>query len=106
MFAVILIGVLWARIAITIEQYSEKQSELSNLGTVILEGHMKLDDRNASSAEHVAFDHRVETAVQSVRHEADERLWWNIGFTLGLLTSLNYLLQLLNRSMIYVAYGD
>ena len=105
MFAITLCVGLLIRISVTIDDYGEKDGRLSSATGDFLDGEMKLG-QHASPAEHQALNQHYEDASKHIRQEADEELWWNNGFTIGFLISLNYILQSLYRAIIYVAYGN
>ncbi|MGD0798330.1 MAG: hypothetical protein ABR910_11460 [Acidobacteriaceae bacterium] len=105
MFAVALLAVLLIRISETIDDYDEKDGELSSEALEFAHQEMKPDHR-ASPAQREALNNYFEEISANVDHQADQRLYWDVLFTFGLLTSLSYVLQSVYGAIIWAAYRN
>ena len=105
MFTVILLAVLLLRISETIDNYDQRDSGFSSAALQFAHQEMK-PDHKVSPEQRRALDRYLEAVTANVDHEADERLWWDLLFTFGLLTSLSYLLQALYGAVIWTVYRD
>jgi hypothetical protein len=106
LFAVALTAELLMGIWVTVEEYSEKNTQLSSVTSDYVDAKAKQIDQNASPDGNQAINQHYEELIKSIKHDADVSLWWDIGGTLGILGVLSYVLQLLYRTVIYVAYGN
>jgi hypothetical protein len=75
------------RISETIDYYSEKDGQLSSAAGELLDAEMK-PDQNATQAEHQALNKHFQEVSRNIDREADERLCWKIGFTLGFRSAI------------------
>lgn len=105
LFTIILLAVLLMRMSETVDDYDQKDGGLS--GEALQFAHQETKpDLKVSPMQRRALDHYFEAITANVDHQADERLWWDLLLTFGLLTSLSYLLQSLYGAIIWTVYRN
>lgn len=105
LFAATLLSLLLIRISATIDDYDEKDGELSSESLEFIHQEVK-PDHKISPVQRQALTNYFERISENVDHEADERLWSDLLLTFGMLTSLSYILQSLYGAIIWIVYRN
>jgi hypothetical protein len=103
LFAIALSAVFLMSVWIVADGYSEKDSRLDNASSEYFDANQT--DQNVTPTGSQALNH-YEEQIKKINHDANVTLCWEIGFALGFLVCLSYMLQSLYRVILYVVYGS